>query len=186
VFLDAAQNDITKFMSLNIQVCNFSVPIVQLINSLQAKISKYNSNTTTLNTMHKRKLHQPFGSVRRHTCSYQFCSFKAASIYAGHAFIVCSLLDRETKKIFKFIIKLWTTISLFLTARGRCNCWSVSYVGVSNFLEGTSCLYLHTIRSRSGGGLLGGNFLPPHVNFLAWGEQSPSVPPRPRMVAFLP
>jgi len=46
------------------------------------------------------------------------------------------------------------------------------YVGVSNFFlgGGTSFLYLHAIRSRSGGGT---SPPPPHVKFPAWGDQSP-------------
>jgi len=48
-------------------------------------------------------------------------------------------------------------------------------VGVSNFFlgGGTSFLYLHAIRSRSGGGPVP----PPHVKFPAWGGTSP--PPTP-------
>jgi len=80
-------------------------------------------------------------------------------------------LSRLPQQIYKFNHKF--SIVFSRVTKKLCFVYTFwPYVGVSNFFGETSCLYLHAIRSRSGGPA------PPHVKFLAWGDQSPH--PRPR------
>jgi len=65
----------------------------------------------------------------------------------------------------------FSTFSVLRTTKGL-----QPYVGVSNFLGGTSCLYLHAIRCRSGGDQS------PHT-LNSWpGGTSPPSPPTPTCV----